>query len=289
MDFAYNASALGAGGVIERGPVTYTIPSLASVALAPTGGEGRSVVTDYVSQELSFSHAETRVFGHRHTDREGAPVFTTSTYVLMKDVNVFGRVRVGEMGSIVTSTRGLDGDDDHEFELRIWFRDVVIDGTRYRTRIDAGLRELRRYDELPKLLTERMAAAAGASRAERFKGTEEQILDLVKERKPVQGSIVAGLEEEDDDRQSAVARRKVLPPVRTVPGLGTVHFGELMLKPGRRRLNLLRIEFGPQVDFAMPNALMMHTEGPGDDFDGGITGGSMTLGSGEGNGIPIGP
>jgi hypothetical protein len=73
-----------------------------------------------------------------------------------------------------------------------------------------------------------------------------------------------------------------------VPGLGTAHFGELMLKPGRRRLNLLRITFGsPSVQlFSNTDSLDAFHEGPttGSTFTG-----SMTLASVEGNGTPIGP
>jgi hypothetical protein len=292
MLFAYNASALGAGGIIERGNVITTIPSLASVALAPTGGEGRSVVSNYVSQELSFAHAETRVYGRRFTDKNGDASFTTSTYVLMKDVNIFDRVTIGEMGSTVTSTRGLNGGEDHDFEISLWYDDVRIDGKKRGPRIDARLRELKRYEDLPKLLAERTAAAGGEGRslAERFNGTTDEIVKLVSEKKPVQGSIVEGLEQEES---AAVTARQLLPPTIYVERLGTVYFGEFMLKPGRRRLNLLRVQFGPRVDTPMPRARIMAAERPMDDSDdsgtGGVTGGSMTLGSGEGNGTPIGP
>ncbi|HEY0370734.1 MAG TPA: hypothetical protein VGD79_01960, partial [Thermoanaerobaculia bacterium] len=157
MHFAYNASALGAGGVIERGPATYTIPSLASVALTPTGGEGRSVVSNYVSEELSFSHAETRVSGRQSGDRKD-PRFTTWTYVLLKDVNIFDRVTIGEMGSTVTSTRGFEGGDDHPFELTIYYRDVRIDGRAVQPKIDVRLASLARYEDFAR-------AVAGGTRA----------------------------------------------------------------------------------------------------------------------------
>jgi len=281
MYFAYNASALGAGGVIERGPVTYTIPSLASVALAPTGGEGRSVVSNYVSEELSFSHAETRVFG-RQTGRDPKnPLFTTMTYVLLKNVNIFDRVTIAEMGSTVTSTRGFEGGDDHPFELSIFINDVRIDGRPIRPKIDANLTSLARYEDFAKVVAAPRTAAANRL-AERFGATPDQLVKLVKDRKPVQGCLI-----EEVEGVAQAQRGSVIP----VPGLGVVRFAELMLKPGRRRLNLLRFSFGlgPQNDGAMPMALRME-EGPFDEGSGmGPSGGSMTLGSGEGNGTPIEP
>src|SRR4028119_885902 len=104
MEFTFNASALGAGGVIQRGNVITTIPSIASVALAPTGGEGKSIEKDYYSEELSFSHAETRVQGRDHGDG----FYTTSTYVLIRDLRIFNQLSGAEMRATVTSTRSLD-------------------------------------------------------------------------------------------------------------------------------------------------------------------------------------
>lgn len=280
MDFAFNASALGVGGVIERGRVITTIPSLASVALAPTGGEGKSVVSNYFSEELKFSHAETRVYGRQFLD-DGQPSFTTSTNVVMKDVRIFDKLHIEGMGSTVTSTRGFDGGDDHDFELLLWYRGVRIGRREITPRIDVRLIRLRRYDELLRVLKENRSAAVDADAfSQRFNASPDQLSKLVSERKPVQGSLVESIEGYGP---------KPVPAKIFVPGLGTVRFGELMLKPGRRRLNLLRINFGaPQVDFEMPNTLMME-EPMGDEFGTGLTGGSMTLGSGEGNGIPIGP
>jgi len=44
--YVFNASAIGLGGVLTS-PKRKVIPSLASVALAPTGGEGVGIVTNY--------------------------------------------------------------------------------------------------------------------------------------------------------------------------------------------------------------------------------------------------
>ena len=283
MDFAFNASALGAGGVIERGPVTYTIPSLASVALAPTGGEGRSVMSNYYSEELAFSHAETRVFG-RMTRGGDDPQFTTSTYVLLKDVSIFGRIKIGEMSSTVTSTRGYENDDDHPFDVSVSYDRVTIDGRPVRPLIDTRLAGLTRYADLRRLLDGRKAYGSEAKGlADSFNTTPDELETYLRDRKPVQTSMI-----------DAIEGLEAWPEPRTyhVPGLGTVRFAELMLKPGRRRLNLVRMRFGRQHHRSggpQPQAMMM-AEGPFDENTlTGPTGGSMTVGSGEGNGTPIGP
>jgi hypothetical protein len=292
MDFAFNASALGAGGVIERGDVITTIPSIASVALAPTGGEGRSVVTNYFSEELEFSHAETRVFGRQHTGADGKALFTTSTYVLLKDVAIFSTLRIAEMHSTVTSTRGFTGGEDHDFEILVSFRGVRIGRVDIDPRVDERLTKLRRYKELEGMVTAgRAARPEDHALAQRFGASPDQFVKLVGEKKPLQGSLVESIDG---------LEAKAPSPIVTIPGIGTVRFAELMIKPGRRRLNLLRIKFGPardggrfepQGEGEMPQALMMMAPAPmGEEAVAfGPSGGSMTLGSGEGNGTPIEP
>jgi hypothetical protein len=272
-DFVFNASALGAGGILERGNVITTIPSLASVALPPTGGEGRSVVSSFYSEELAFAHAETRVFGRQIGKR-----FTTSTYVHVRDVNIFDRVQVSRMTATLTSERGLDEDDDPEFEVDFSFDGIRVDGKGVKAVEDKAVKSLRRYRDLEKVLTEdaRTLEAARLAPSKNAKGLLARFhaRDLaalqgeLKQRRAVQGSVLEDLENAPGQKQH---HRLV------VPGLGVVIFGEFMLKPGRRRLNMIRIELGDAAVGAFA-------------LDGGesLTG-SMTIASVEGNGTPIGP
>jgi hypothetical protein len=275
-DFTYNASALGAGGVIERGNVTYTVPSLGSVALAPTGGEGRTVVSNYFSEELSFSHAETRVFGRK----TGNDTFTTSSYVLIKNLRVLDKLAVGEMHAVVTSERGMTGGDDHAFEVEASYDDVRVGNRKVIPHIDVVLSQLRTYEQLGELLVGRKAARDPQGLAKRFNASSpDELVRVIGQKKPVQGSLVETVEGYEP---------KPCAPTIFVPGLGTVRFAELMIKPGRRRLNLIRIMFGPRKnghDGEQPIMMAMAEEGP----ESGPTGGSMTLGSGEGNGAPVEP
>lgn len=237
MEFTYNASALGAGGVIEYGNrenrISTAIPSLASVALAPSGGEGRSVVSNYVSEALSFSHAETLVAG-----REAAKDrFTTFTYVYIRDLRIFDKLFIEELRGTVQSTRDLrDHDDDHEFQVDAFYRNVAVGKVMVAPRIDVDLRSCPRYDDVQKLLTS--SSRDGENRLTRFGATTAQkkakLDSRFKERQAVQGSLVRDV----DSAEQSIAHKVY------VPGLGTIRFGELLYKPGRRRLNLLRIVFG---------------------------------------------
>lgn len=284
MEFTFNASALGAAGVIERGGVVTTIPSLASVALAPTGGEGRSVVANYFSEELEFAHAETRVYGRQVDDK---PSFTTSTYVLIAGLRVFDRLRVAEMRATVTSTRGFEDDDDHDFLLDLSYTGIELDGRQLLPKIDVCLGSLRRYDQLGQVLKPgRLPQGLTAPRdvkslAQRFNASSPaELAGLLGARKPVQGTIVESIEGWGP---------KAVSPSLFVSGLGTVRFGEFMLKPGSRRLNLLRINFGTPAGSAAPKKMMKSASLSKRSSQTDFTGGSMTMGSVEGNGTPIGP
>lgn len=291
MDFTYNASAIAAGGIIERGRVTSVIPSLASVALAPTGGEGRTVVDGYFSEELSFSHAETRVYGRQGADG----VFTTSTYVWIKDLKVFDQLSIEELSGTVTSSRRLLGEDEEDFELVASYKNVLVARKEVVPKIDVSVKSMRRYEHFEQLLS--VSASARAPKlpdgvvatadkkglAERFNArTPEILVARLKEKKAVQGSII----EKVEGKITTARHHKIF-----IPDFGTVRFGELMIKPGRRRVNLLRITFGnnrEMLGIENEDVQFMVARTANSD-DPGSGGGSMTLASVEGNGTVVGP
>lgn len=292
MDFAFHANALAAGAVIERGQVIATTPSIGSVVLATAGGEGRTAVSNYFSEELELANAETRVAGRRFVVRDPRTGkeetrFTTWTSVLMQGVNVFGRVQVGEMGLSLSSTRGFEDSDDHDFDIFIWFRDVRVDGKKLEIVMDDALMKMKRYDDLKAFVKEKKTAA---SVAKRHDAGGEELTTAVGNRKPVRVSLVQAIRGWESDSLATIR----------VPRLGIFRFGELMLKPGQRRINLIRATFGDRketleaVQLEAPRrrsaAASRMEEAPEDPSStNGPTGGSMNLGTGEGNGIPIGP
>jgi hypothetical protein len=280
MEFAFNASALAAGADIERANVITTLPSLGSVMLVPSGGQGRAAVSGYYSAELQLGYAETFVSGRK---LPGQDRFATFTSVLMKDVLIFNRVFVGEMGTTISSERGFEEEDDHEFEITIFFDNVRVDGKPVRILKDEDLLKTKRYEDL-----------GGYCHPERFAGSAAAVQDAVRGRQPVRVSLVRDIEGWDTIDLATIF----------VPGLGRFRFGELMLKPGQRRVNLIHAFFGRRRDRdgrEEPEAVqhaVRNTEGP-PDLDGSDSDeaaqstfepkGEMITGSGEGNGTPIKP
>lgn len=297
MDFVFNASALAAGAVIERGPVITTTTSVGSVVLTPSGGEGRTVVTDYFSDELEIAHAETKVSGRGFVrispDRKEEPRFASWTSVLMKGVKIFGRVEVDEMGTTIASTRGFEDDDDQDFTIQIWFKGVKIrrkkrdqEKRAVEVVIDEKLRKTARYDGLSAFLGSERAAT---SMAKRTHGTGEELMENFRKRKHIRLSLVQGIRGFEEETVATVP----------VEGLGLFRFGELLLKPGVRRVNLIRATFGddsaPTHD--VHEARLMDKGDAADAADAADEApdateplkGSMILGSGEGNGTPVEP
>src|SRR3954447_11786237 len=99
--YVFNASAIGLGGVLTS-PKRKVIPSLASVALAPTGGEGVSIVTNYDDGDgILFDRAETHAWGSSHSGN----IFATRADVVVNNLDIFEQLQVESMWASVTSIR----------------------------------------------------------------------------------------------------------------------------------------------------------------------------------------
>lgn len=292
VQFTYNASALAGGGVIEKADGSVLIvPSLASVALSPAGGGGVAVQHNYSSPEVSFSFAETRVLGREI----GTNVFHTETNVYITNLRVLDVLSIAALQANVKSTHAVDPDnhdDDHEFELDASYVGVVAHDPKTRTshpvapRIDLSMKGLRRYRDL-QTLVERTPKGRGRQKLlERFDdASEDKLREALGKGRPILSSLVETVEDEAPAKRGTARLARHANKLH-IPGVGTVRFGELMLKPGRRRVNLLRFEFGP-------NALMSLRGGnvPQEDEEGPelYSGGSLTMASVEGNGSPLYP
>jgi hypothetical protein len=286
VSFRYNASALGAGAVIERDGRTTQIPSLASVALAPTGGEGYGIETDYSSEPLSFSCAETRVQGFQ----ESKDVFTTRTEVRVTDLSVYGELKVALMEASMISTRNIK-DRYSEFQVKARYEGISVNGREIVAEEDVEIQSCLTYAHFQRLLevikrklykgdVNGLLARFGAK-------TLDDLLGVVRKKQAVQGSIVRKLGHRDDLQ----SEHHMVP----VPGVGKAYFGEMVLKPEHRLVSLLRIEFNPNAHERPANesvqarrAVRARSAESGEDrrVRGG---GSMTIASVEGNGSPILP
>lgn len=279
-EFTYNASALGAGGVIRHRDVETFIPSIGSVALPPTGGVGRTVVENYYSEPLSFTFAETRVSGGKIDGKH-----TTQTYVYMKDLRVFNSLKVAELRGIVTSTQTDDpNDDDNSIVMEVFYHGLWIAGQRDALAdpdIDVCVKSLKRYSHLKAVLDAAegaegplpegvvLPANAQVELPVQFDTTSfANLKQHVADRRALRGSLIKKV-------HNGVPGRPYDVPV---PGLGKVRFGELMFKPGRRRVNLLRVALGNDT-----------LEESFNEAISGSNGGTLTIASVEGNGTPVFP
>src|SRR4051794_11189535 len=128
MSFAFNASAVAFGARFEQ-PDNSIIPSQASVALAPTGGEGYQTVKDFNYKGLiTFDEASVYVSGSTH-----GTVRNTLASVTIKNLNVLNLLHVDLLSSRITS-RHEAGKDEGEItfhgssadNLRIGGKDVKV-------------------------------------------------------------------------------------------------------------------------------------------------------------------
>lgn len=263
-DFTYNASALGLGGAFTRNGQRIVVPSIASVALSPTGGNGAAVVEGYNRDGVSFSSAISTVAGFE----SGTKVYTTDVSIRITDLSLFGQLRIALLTADITSTRDLNSARaESTFRLRATYHGVQIADGELIPLVDVSLGELPTYDDyVQRLVASPSISAAGEEELQKFNAA-------VGRREPLTTSIVTGVDERRPAGALTAATRHGGNAV-PVAGLGKVHFGELIVKPGRRRVNLLRVRFG---------------DDGGVTFDHSSDSGSLTVGSGDGNGAPVWP
>jgi hypothetical protein len=264
-EYIFNASALGFGGVLIDGGIKTTIPSLASVALAPTGGEGSAVVENYNNRGISFTRAESRVFG-----TEVSPnIYTTYSDVYITNLSIFDKLKIALMSATISSTRNLTSSES-SFDVRIAYRGIAVDGQEVIPVLDGDLCGVPTFDALQTMLSGNVDMYA-----RRFGVTSDALVRAMgNPLNPITGTLVQNFQ---------LSEGVTLAPNETaidVPNVGRAHFAEFLFKPGRRRINLLRIKIGsgvPDMDNGRSNIALMDGSGPGGD----LTGGSV-----EGNGSP---
>lgn len=301
--FSFNASAVGVGGFLRSGKVVTVVPTIASVALPPTGGEGFASNENHNAHGISFSSASSRVVGYPVSETR----FTTIAEVQITNLNVFNRLTVTLMKGSIESTRDLHSLQS-EFQVSLTYAGVRLDDRALIPQVDKELCGAATFDAFSKLLKKQARI-----HAQRLGGTEKglrELLDRGATDEPLFSSAVSGIER--DEEHSGAGGRLV------VPGFATLHFGELTVTASRRRLNLLRIELGNPfenekpaspgrqravrsksasdardtaaqskelISDAAPNTTVMLLSSTADTTDDG----SITAGSVEGNGTPIWP
>jgi len=120
MSFAYNASAVALGGIITL-PSPNIIPSQASVALSPSGGEGRQTIKNFdYNGIITFDEASAYVTG----SSDGS-VFNTLATVSIRNLNVLNVLHVDFLVASITSRHEKGGE-----EGEITFQGTSVDNLR---------------------------------------------------------------------------------------------------------------------------------------------------------------
>lgn len=276
MSFAFNASAVAFGARFEQ-PDNSIIPSQASAALAPTGGEGYETVSNFNYKGIiTFDEASVYVSGSTH-----GTVRNSLASVTIKNLNVLNLLHVDLLSSRITSRHEL-GKSEGEItfhgssvdNLRIAGKPVKVNFNhdfyaRYSTHAkfaDAlakpGQNDVPGMEQLLEQDSQKHHCPVEESRrktlaqllGDRFCWDPEG-LDKGAPQDPnmIHCSLVDSIDGVDvvndaDFNDRADLRAQF--PVRrngyvvTVSEFGSIKIGELIIKPGERRLNLLRFDFG---------------------------------------------
>jgi hypothetical protein len=267
--YTFNASALGLGGMLKSGGVTTTVPSLASVALAPTGGEGSAVVENYSKDGVEFTRAESRVVGSQISD----DVYSTYADIFITNLTLFAKLKIALMQATVSSTRDVNLPDS-EFDVRLMFRGISIGDDEVIPSLDLDLCNALTYGAFATKVRSNLGGYATA-----FGHPTPQTLDnaLGIVTQPVRGTLVKTA----NSSKFGVIRRQGT-AIR-VPKFGKVHLGEFQFKPGQRRVTLLRLELDSNEPGFSEYAPVFQSLGGAPEY------GDISIASVEGNGSPIGP
>ena len=279
--YAYNASAIGLGGIIRRGKRTTIIPTIGSVCLASAGGEGSNTVEYYDRDGISFTRAQTRVGGY--SVKKGAGYrHSTFAEVLLLNLRIFDRLSIARMQAVVLSTRDIESDDPAEqlvpdqtrFSVKLLYHGVEIDGEEFEPAVDTELCESQSYDNFTRILR---------GRRPQLLETTQKVLDaqaaMPYGAPPVAGPLVSF-------PGNGVAKANRFP----IQGFGHARFGDLIVKQDRQRVSLLRMNLDSGWSPRRPStklpvlkaAAAFTTQSMGDG-----EGGAVTTGDSGSNGVPI--
>ena len=263
VEYTFNASALGIGGRYTQRGREIVVPSLASVALASTGGDGSTEVGEYKSEAIAFKSARSRVSG-----RCDGSVYTTQSEIVIEGLSIFNKVSVRKLRAVVTSTRDASRpDEEGTFEVDAEYDGVMADDCVVVPLVhDKGHRNATYRDHLKQVMSSKGSSyAVGGTGTEVSADRGDSVRTSIVKELPAQILPAAGIETDGN--------------VLMVPGIGRIYFGELVAMRGKRRVSLMRVELGPKEG---EGRLMAATPYVADS-------GSLSIGSGDGNGEPIWP
>lgn len=312
MGYSFHANTLAFGGQIEPAGSTRPkyLPSEASVTLPPTGGIGEAFGGPYDNEGVSYLSARSYVTG----SAVGKDAYNTYANVTVTELDIQTRIQVQVLNTTVTSMNRRDANGCIG-ESRIWFDaniiGLVIDG--HLIDVDFNPEPFRRWATFDEFVR-----AFPAMPEEEAKGLIDAYNWPIEEcTDPGSGKYHIPTRCSTGIRASLL--RSTTPKLAPgeingitrrgytieVAGFGLIHLGEVLLKAGRRRINLMRVELNKTLDDkAMVTAPLTEAGGAprlvaagldaGSELiaavpESGGGGGTYTFASGEGNGTDFLP
>jgi len=290
QSFGFNASAVAFGGLVTTptrdGNGHRPIKAAPSVALAPSGGDALSELKgDYKGEKgIAFHNSYTRVTGSVDGD-----IYETVVRVGLKGLDIFGRVRARSMAAVLISRHDTKSGDS-SFTIEADIRGLEIAGDGVKAPLDFDLfTKVPTYKDFvaffskpknmdvyaPKFGWNDPGGSSPAAMMAAF--TSGAPLASIE---PIRCSL---LTERIDD--GAPFRQEGYSLI--LPDGGTVHIAEVLVKPGRRRLNMLRVELPKPTPRNSRKAQRSTTTRAGAADEAGVLSGdtyNATVCSGEGNG-----
>lgn len=253
--YFYHADAVGLAGSFTR-PVRHVIESQASCSLSPLGGVGRARVENFNFQNIvSFDLAQSDVTGGRETKR-GEGIYVTRVSIVIEGLNIL---------NMLTADRivGRLAAEQHPRDME---PSIVTTGSHFEGLRIAGhsIEVATGHDLFSEMPTYAHWRAAWKSKRE----ARSKIIDSL------MGSTLMAPNKSDPwhlrdvynawrrQQKSSELKPPLLcsfvkrvrgitgleinnfGPIITIPQFGTIYLGEVIIAPGNRRLNMLRLQLG---------------------------------------------
>lgn len=284
MPFNFHATTVALGGQLESADrKTKYLSSQGSVSLPDSGGVGEATVENFSQDGISFYRAESRVFGNAFENR----IFKTYANVSIYGLDIEGRIQADVLSATVTSINERSGDCPTEsriaFDANIL--GLVIDGQPIEVELETDLfrrngtfaEYLGAFSKLPEAEVKKFADAYNWSFDECRTVTEGGTSFHVPAQcqTGLRASLVSKTTPELLSGQRPGITRQGF--TLEVAGFGLIHLAEVLMIPGRRSVNLLRVERGKTLASLPLNRASM----PAADAETGIRAFALTEASAE--------
>jgi hypothetical protein len=262
--YLYHASAHGLGGEITY-PVNKLLVAQAAASLSSVGGQSTANTGNFKLDDIvSFASANVQVIGGR-VKTEPDETYSTTTTVTITKLSIRGIVTADKVVLKLGSRHRLKDGPEPSFTIDedSGFENLAISGQP--VAMDFAHDTFNTHNTFAKF-QQAFASSSGAAAT----GPRKEILDCmmgcqlqtngsslqhltdvmngfnkVKDTNTLSTPLLCSLVKKINPVN--VAGVKIQGPIISVPGFGTVYLGEVMVMPGMRRVNMLRLELGSPV------------------------------------------